>query len=188
MMVDTTAIATTKSKRKTRRKEKKQRKKERKEAEEAAAEAERVRLEQEKRKKDEEARKRREEQQEKERRQREAEREAARQAAKEKEGENQTASRLLPSTGLTGGLNSDVDVVLGQHAEQFLVGSKVDISPTAVILNNLGGATVGRDDDATDLVVLNSFDEVAISKCPRSFCRTWLIEKSTSNKNHNHDN
>ena len=49
-----------------------------------------------------------------------------------------------------------------QETEQFLVGSQIHIGTTAIVFDDLGGATVGRDDHTTDLVVLNGFNKIAV--------------------------
>ena len=63
----------------------------------------------------------------------------------QEQGEDQGTKGLLPSLGLTGRLNSDVDLVALKELQQILVGGEVDHGALAVVLDHLGRAAIGSD-------------------------------------------
>ena len=65
------------------------------------------------------------------------------QSTQQKQREDQAAGRLLPCIRLTGGLDSDINVVLGQKTQEFLIWSQIHLGSSPIVLNNLGGSTIG---------------------------------------------
>ena len=57
--------------------------------------------------------------------------------------------------------------MLGQQTQQLLVGSQVHLGAAAVVFHHLSGAPIRGDQHATDLVVLNRFNEIAVAHGPR---------------------
>ena len=65
------------------------------------------------------------------------------QSTQQQQREDQAAGCLLPGTRLARGLDSDINVVLGQQTQQFLVRSQVHLGSAAIVLNNLRCAAIG---------------------------------------------
>ena len=63
----------------------------------------------------------------------------------QEQGEDQGTKGLLPGLGLTGRLDSDVDLVTLKELQQILVGGEVDHGALAVVLDHLGRAAIGSD-------------------------------------------
>ena len=64
---------------------------------------------------------------------------------------------------MTGGLDSNVDVVLSQQTKQLTIGGKVDLGPATVVLNHLGCALIGCDQHTADLVILDGLNKFAVA-------------------------
>ena len=89
------------------------------------------------------------------------------QPTQQQQREDQASSGLLPGRSLTGGLHGDINIVLRQQTQQLLVGSQVHLGAAAVVFHHLSGAPIRGDQHATDLVVLNRFNEIAVAHGPR---------------------
>ena len=92
----------------------------------------------------------------------------------------------MPGAGLTGGLNSDVNVVLGEQPEQFLVRCEVDFGTPSVVLDHLGSPAIRRDQHPADLILLDGLDKVAVTQGASRCRRVGTIQEGRPDNDHNH--
>ena len=106
--------------------------------------------------------------------------------AEQKQREHKTARSLLPGPRLTGWLDGDVNVVVGEQLQEILVGREVDLGATSVVLNDHGGTAIRRNGYPTDLVLLHSFNEIAVAESAGGRRRIRTIQESRADRDH-HD-
>ena len=106
------------------------------------------------------------------------------QTSQQKQGEDQTCGSLLPGSRLSGGLNGDVDVVIGEQLQKIFIRSEVHLGTTAVGLHDLSGAAIRRQQHSADLILLNTLHKIAVPQRASLRLRTAATsEESRSNHN-----
>jgi hypothetical protein len=93
---------------------------------------------------------------------------------------------LLPSSWLSGRLDCNVDVVIRQHLQKVLIGSKIHLGTTTVGLHNLSCSTIRGEQHATDLILLNRLNKIAISQRASSRCRVRTVKECRANNDYYH--
>ena len=104
--------------------------------------------------------------------------------AKQQQGEDQAGGSLLPGARLTGRLNSNVDVVVGEQLEQILIGSEIHLGPTTVVLHDLSCTAIRRQQHPADLILLNTLHKIAVPQRASLRLRTAATSKE-SRSDHN---
>jgi len=106
--------------------------------------------------------------------------------SKQKNWKDQARSSLLPGSRLPGRLNSDVHVVIREHLEQILVWSQIHFRSTAISCHNLCCSAIGREQNSTDLILLNLLNEIAVTEVLSRRRGIWTVKESRSDHDH-HD-